>query len=258
MLMPFLLFAIVLLVEFFQNKAIRDIQNDNNIIKLNMMFKFLGYIVMLVSHVLGAIFFFLDNIGVSIVLFFFGCIGIALILGYHGYVIYYDEKQITYRKFYGKFKIIKYKDIIAVDRGLDLYIRTATSTLRIANYTTNIEKFYIFVKEKTKSNNRSKKKACRPKVRKFSESIERSGEMIFGFILFILVGLIGAYISLISYWNGNVRESDHAICIAFIVAYLLIPSLTTAVTVFVVKRAHASTICKKIAKWLVKESYLKK
>ncbi len=189
----------------------------------------------------------IDETELSITFFVMSLLFSTLILGYFGYRVTYDEEIITYRLFFEKPKTIHYNDIVDLQMGMDLKIETYDRLIRVPNYTVNQEKMFAYVKTYVNKGVKKRAKAV-PKVRKYTESVERPGEFIA--IFFIIMVAIGAFGIIAFFCEPGTKT--FLIISSFIGAWALYIWLS----VHSAKRAHSSEFWKKVAYFCYKPGYL--
>ena len=167
--------------------------------------------------------------------------------------------MISCRRFFGKYKTIYYRNIIDIEYGLDLIIRTKNDTLRIPNYTVNFKALYGYLSSIINLENK-KTKDIIPRVRKFRDSVYRSNELYFAFGLFLFLGVGFEILLAYLYFRGEIPFDDKSalifVIIMSIVSIVVIPCYVV-LAIISAKRAHSSKKWRKIARLLIKESYLK-
>ena len=243
------LIAIYILITVFKYKTENNFNFDEEVPYIRMH---KGYGIVGIGCTIICVFF---SIGVylegsealSIAFFVLAAISSLLFFSYYGFRIAFDKEKIVYRYFFETPKTIFYKDIVEVRVGLDLIIRTKDRKLTIPNYMTNIPA--LLLKMMPYMPKRKKIKEV-PRVRSFSEAVERSQEFIIVFaileIFFIGFGVLGAIAT----------KFDTTL---ILVSSLLWGAITGMIFLCVhsAKRAHSSSFWNKIANLLFKEGYLK-
>lgn len=256
---PLIFLAICIVVHFFQHKSTDKVSDKFSEIKLHPAFCAVGYITSAVFIAVGIFLYFYSGIEAAFVCFCFSIIADILILGYYGYSVIYDSKKISYRRFFGNYKTIHYRNIIDIEYGLDLIIRTKNDTLRIPNYTVNFKALYEYLSSIINLENK-KTKYIIPRVRKFRDSVYRPGELYFALGLFLFLGVGFEILLAYLYFKGEVSLDDKSALIFVIIMSIVSIVIVPCYVVFAIisaKRAHSSKKWRKIACFLIKESYLK-
>ena len=255
---PIILLVVCITVRFIQFSKFKQPQpKNNNVLTLRRFYCIVGYIALIVFCVLGFFLYFFDGFYAALICVIFALFSSFLVLGYYGYRIEYDEKEIRYRFFFEKSKVISYRNIVKIERGIDLVIRTKCDVLKVSNYLTNIDALYLQLLKKVNISKNATDKFY-PKVRKFKDSVYRHGELIFAYCLLITIAI---FFDAMLVWA---LLDEHITTLADIIgaiALLLFINLSVAtvviLSVFSAKRAHSSKRWKKIAQLLIKEQYLK-
>lgn len=251
---PLVFLAICLTVRFFLEKPSHCSQNNEKELRLNKTFCVIGYVALAILGILTIFLYFDIGIYAALASALFAILPTILITGYYGYRIVYDKNALEVIMF-RKIKSIKLKNVIEVECGLDLIVRTKDNTLTIHNYMTNTKDLYQFLLQNT---NLSNEKSEVPRVRKFKDSVFRPNETIFAFVLagslpFALLAII-----IWAYSKGSIStQEDLFIGLAAVILFATIFAIYIILSVISVKRAHSSKKWRKIAKFLIKETYLK-
>ena len=251
---PFVFLAICLAVHFFVDNAPASSQSKGKELRLNKAYCVIGYVALAVLGILAIVLYFNSGIEVALIAVAFAILPTLLIIGYYGYRIVYDKSTIEVKMF-RKIKSIKLKNVIEVERGMDLIVRTKDDTFTIHNYMTNTTELYQFLLQNIKL---SAEKQKEPRVRRFKDSIYRPNETIFAFILMGLLAFGLLAIIIWAYSIGSIRtRKDLFIGLSIVLFFATIFTIFITLSVISVKRAHSSKKWRKIAKLLIKENYLK-
>ena len=251
---PFVFLAICLAVHFFVDNAPASSQSKEKELRMNKAYCVIGYVALAVLGILAIVLYFNSGIEVALIAVAFAILPTLLIIGYYGYRIVYDKSTIEVKMF-AKIKSIKLKNVIAVENGMDLIVRTKDDTFTIHNYMTNITELYQFLLQNIKLSDEKQKI---PMVRRFKDSIYRPNETIFAFILMGLLAFGLLAIIIWAYSIGSIRtRKDLFIGLSIVLFFATIFTIFITLSVISVKRAHSSKKWRKIAKLLIKEDYLK-
>lgn len=251
---PLVFLAICLAVHFFIKKAANCSRSKGTELRLNKAYCVLGYIVLAFFGILTIFFYIYIDIYAALIAVAFAILPTVLIMGYYGYRIVYDKNTLEIIMF-RKIKSIKLKNVIEVERGLDLIVRTKDDTLTIHNYMTNTKDLYQFLLQNTNTNDEKRKV---PRVRKFKDSVYRPNETIFAFALMGALPFALLAILIWAYSKGSISTHENLfIGLAVVLLFATIFSIYIILSVISVKRAHSSKKWRKIAKLLIKETYLK-
>lgn len=191
----------------------------------------------------------------AIIFFIIANLFALLILGYYGYRVYYDDEKIKYRRFFGKYSIIYYKDITIVNAAYDIEIKAKNKTLIIPVYVVNryelLTSLTEYVPKKTRINDLSE-----TRVRSFSDSVYRKGEFIFAYILLYFL-IIGLWI-LIIVFGGGISIFTMPVECSVLVILTVVAFSFPILSIFAAKRAHSSKFWNKVARLCFRDEYLKK
>ena len=219
---PIIFFAICVVIHLVQKKTEYNSDGKNtNVIRLSPFFRIVGWALCAFCSIFSIFMYYFSGILAALIIIFWGCISLFLVLGYYGFIVIYDGKKITYRRFFGKYKKIYYKQIVSIEYGLDLYVRTKDDTLKIPNYVTNVNEFYLYLNETVIIPDSEDKKV--PRVRKFSDSVYRPVEFIFVYTLIIVIGFFVLGVVIFEYINGKIDQ--HTLVIAWVLGAIF--SVTT-------------------------------
>ena len=258
-ILPFILLIICVVVHFVQLKSSDNEIVDFSNIKLHPIFCVIGYVTSILFLALGTVLYFYSDIWVALVCVIFSILSDMLILGYYGYSVNYDNKKLIYKKFFGKYKTILYRNIVNIEYGMDLTIRTKDDTLVIPNYALNVKKLYNYLSGRLKLDEEKTQKLA-PRVRKFRESVHRPREFIFAFGLLLLLSVFVELFFVWLYVTGKIVIQEKNALI-FIIGFNVLSGIVLPFYVILAivsaKRAHSSTKWRKIARLCIKEHYLK-
>jgi len=256
-IVPLCSVGLIYLIIILMNKLnINKLKLPSNEVRLHPMFCIIGLVASLANAIAIFVAGMIHNTPLLIIASILALLGSLLVAGYFGFRLNFDDEKIVYRFFYEKYKIIFYREIVDFRRGLDLEIKTPAKFITIRNYMTNIDVlYYAIVPHLSGSAVKTMKKKAR--VRKLQDSLERSGEFVFMAIFWSVVcaGWLffmhwSATHGLKGQWPAEaLLFFDIAGPVSAIIVWLPIP---------VSKRAHSSKLCKFLAKYLIREGYLKK
>ena len=256
---PVIFLIICVAVRFVQLKSSDNEIVDSSNIKLHPVFCVIGYVTSILFLALSVVLYFYSDIWATLVCVIFSLLSDVTILGYYGYRVKYDNKKLIYRKFFGKYKTILFRNIVNIEYGIDLIIRTKDDTLVIPNYALNVKTLYTYLTDRLKLDEEKTQKLV-PRVRKFKESVHRPQELIFAFGLLLLLSVFveGAFVWL--YAAGKIVIQEKSVLI-FIIGFNVLSGIVLPFYVILAivsaKRAHSSKKWRKIACLLIKEHYLK-
>lgn len=258
-ILPFVFLVVCAVTHFVQLKSGDNENVDFFNIKLPPIFCAIGYVSSIIFLALGGLLYFYSDILATLVCVIFSLLSDSLILCYYGYIVKYDNKKITYRKFFGKYKTILYRNIRGIEYETDLIIRTKDDTFVIPNYALNVKKLYNFLSDRLRFEEETKKLV--PRVRKFKDSVHRPKEFIFAFVLLLSLSLFVEILFVWIYFAGKIviqSNSDIIFIIGFnVLSGVVLPCYVILTTVSV-KRAHSSRKWRKIACLCIKARYIKK
>ena len=257
-ILPFVFLVVCAVTHFVQLKS----GDNGNLgffnIKLHPILCVIGYVSSIIFLALGVLLYFYSGILAALVCVIFSFFSDILILGYYGYIVKHDNEKLTYRKFFGKYKTILYRNIRGIEYEMDLVIRTKDDTFVIPNYALNVKKLYNFLSDRLRLEEKTNKLG--PRVRKFKDSVHRPKEFIFVFVLLLALSL---FVEILFAWicfAGKMvvqSKSDIIFIIVFNVLSGVVLPCYVILTIISAKRAHSSKKWKKIARLCIKEHYLK-
>lgn len=232
------------------------IQNRyHNYLCLSRAYFIMSLIGTIVCGVLAITLFIFDQTALSVVIAFLSIAFAVILAACFGYRIYFDEEKIVYRKYFGKYKTILYSEIKSFKWEFDIIIKTANRKLVIPCYMDNFHKFLETITVKLPPKAKTKI-AQKQKVRKFSDSVYRSGEFVFVYILMYVLDAAVCGLTIWAIKNGSDMPSGFVLgFIVFLFAFL---AIIPPISIFCAKRAHSSKVCRAIAKLFIREGYLKK
>ena len=217
--------------------------------KAYLLLSVIGSAVCLIAGVLVIIF---DHWTVAKVFFALSICFAFILTAYFGYRIYYDDEKLMYRKYYGSYKVIYYKDIERIDYIFDIEITSKDLKLSIPSYMANANDFLETVLNNIPAKAKQKIKPV-GKVRKFSDSVYRPGEFIFAFVLaYLLAGC--ALFLLICFWDPD--SDGFYVCAITWIFLIVLVCVLPILSIISAKRAHSSKFWNCIAKMLFKDGYL--
>ena len=127
-------------------------------------------------------------------------LSLILVVGYFNCRFFYNEKNLTYRNFWGKKITIPYSEITDVEIGIDVIIFSGKKKVKIAPEMVGRSDFFDTIKphvdailEEKERNKRENPKQI-PKVRKFKDSVYRPGEFVFVYSMLSILTIAMAVI----------------------------------------------------------------
>ena len=120
---------------------------DYKIVRMSKAFGVVSYSLMYGTLLLEVFLYFISDIFVSLMVLPLSLLSVLLFLKYYGFEIRYSETDFQYRKFFGNYITITYKDIVDVELGMDLILRTKDDTITVIASTASPYKFTRSVME---------------------------------------------------------------------------------------------------------------
>lgn len=243
---------IYLLVGLFNVYSTKDRSCKGNVVKSNIACLIVGIIGTLFFCGLGIWFLLQTREAASWSLFGIGILLTSIIIFYFQCRIFYDDEKFIVRNFFGKKKTIIYKDIIRIEQGLDIIIKTDKDKIVVYNYLIGRGDFLRMIVSRVPEAlaENAQKATDHPVVRPFREAVWRPGDSIF---LYVLLYLVIASLFVICFFAGD--KWIAVFCLG--VFFTLLWSAFVFVSIHSAKRAHSSEFWRKVAKYCFKEGYLK-
>ena len=257
--MVFFIFPLIILAStFFVRNAM---MNETKITKRNEQYLSLkpftyitGYGCFTGVYALSIFLYFYSGIEVAIICLALASLSLILVFAYYGYTVKYDNKKITYRKFYGRYKKIYYNKIIDIECGLDLIIRTKDDTVTFPNYLNGVDELVICITQNTNLKSEKNDEAKVPRVRKLKDSIYRHHEIVLAYVLIDVMTIMIFAFCLYSLFND---KNEIGAIVVMLIYCALILFLMTPLAFISLKRQHSSKRWHKIAKLFVLETCFK-
>ena len=241
---------IYVLVAVFSYVSTKDRSLGENLVKLNSANLWLGIVGLLFSG--GISFYFCTQDENGWIFFLISSpLSLILVVGYFNCRFFYNEKSLTYRNFWGKKTTIPYSEITDVEIGIDVIIFSGKKKVKISPEMVGRSDFFDAIKPYVdailaeKERNKRENPQPVPKVRKFKDSVYRPGELVFVYVLLIVLTL---FLAIILVAEGYITETIIVCAIIGIVEFLVW---------YAPMRAHSSKFWFAIAKKLYRPGVLK-
>lgn len=163
---------------------------------------------------------------------------------------FYSNMSIVYRNFWRKKTIIRYEQIVCVECGLDIIIKTDNKRYCIYSYMVGKSRFLSFIADYIRPINAEDAIAeNRPAIRSFNESVYRFGEAVFLIAMISIMGTGAILLGLYLYFWTTAQPLAWLMWVCGV--QLLIISF---LMVHAAKRAHSSAFWRAIADKLYKNN----
>jgi len=256
-LFPIISLIICLVIRFVQAKSV-DKENNGVFleIKISPVYLIVGYFSFFFCAIFSVFsYFFMHAIDISVLFLIFSVTLVLLIFGFYRYSIIYDHEKLSCRKYVGKYKTIYYSEIVHIEYGLDLIIRTEKDTLTISGDKKNVASFCTFLQENLKLDER---KSLPPRVRKFKDALYRPGEFYFVFSMAIVLSVLMSAVLVWEWIKGSVEGVELVYVVLLLILSLIVVPGYVTIAIVSAKRAHSSEKWRKIAYKCIREEAFRK
>ena len=256
-LFPIISLIICLVIRFIQAKSVdKETGEVFSEIKISPVYLIVGYVSFFFCATFSVFaYFFMDAIDISVLFLIFSVMLAAFIFGFYRYRVIYDREKLSCRKYFGKYKTMYYSEIVHIEYGLDLIIRTGKDTLIISGDKKNVSALYAFLQENLKLD---EKNELPPRVRKLKDALYRPGEFYFIFGIAIVISVLMSAILIWEWIQGRVEGAERVYVVLMLILSLILAPGYVIISVVSAKRAHSSEKWRKIAYMCIREEAFRK
>ena len=228
---------------------------DYKVVRMSKAFGVVSYSLMYGTLLLEVFLYFISDIFVSLMVLPLSLLSVLLFLKYYGFEIRYSETDFQYRKFFGNYITITYKDIVDVELGMDLILRTKDDTITFSRHSLGVAEFYVCLLSKVKKPKKQKKVI--PRVRKIKDAVYRPTEFIAASIVgfFVLPIVAFALMLYCVFVAKNVTPGDEVPLLVLSGSSLILLPLWFFLTYMSITRAHSSKFWKRLLPYFLKDGY---
>ena len=180
-------------------------------------------------------------VALAINLFQFGCEGLR---------VYYNDNELLYKRYFGKYTKIHFKDVTKFSVRKDLIIEASTKTIRIQAFLVDWDPILTRLGGEKMINSRHKKYT---RVRCLKDSVSDLRPFCAGLVAFFLVGSVGIFSLILGIKSDTVGKG---IGIVVSAVMIIIGCCGIPLSIISVKRHHSSVFWDSVARFLVSEIYL--